>query len=567
MQILRPSVLAAALVASAALSAHSQQLAPPEWAWAKKIADVPGSQGGSQVNVVRLDAAGNLYLLGLFSAPATFDGTPAAHSGANDIFLAKYSAAGTLQWLRLVQTPGNDTPSDLAVSPAGVCTIIGNYGGGTGSSLLLANSQVLTGTTAASTTGRSFIMRFDGQGGLEWGAVLSPTGETSPGAKLAVDAQGNSYWSGNFTGDITVAGQPAQSTTGTSYLAKFSPTGQAQWLRATVGQSGPLFYTSQTQSVLTDDAGSVYWYYHNRNGQNVSSGWDKLSPTNKLIWHKTGFTSSSQYNSQVAVPTLFDARTKQLIVVGSTRNTAPYLPCANLQPAASAAAFLARVDTSGACLGGRMLAYDPGQENGPSLAAVVPDAQDGFTAFGAVGTHCGVVGTQDLGCYTQPTQLHSERFLLHYSSSTNQFDWTQVYTGLATAAGSLVQNAQGDYYLAGYFSADAMFGATSLNSPQSTRGFLAKLTAGTVLAAAAAQPKPFAVYPQPTRQQVTVMGLPTLASIRLLDVRGREVRFFAPTAAATRQLDLSQLSNGLYFLRITDADGNSRAPQKLIIAN
>ena len=65
--------------------------------------------------------------------------TYAFHSGANDIFLVKYSSAGSVVWTRQAGTPWNDYGRGVAVSGDGLSIYVTGY---TESNL---NGQTYTG--------------------------------------------------------------------------------------------------------------------------------------------------------------------------------------------------------------------------------------------------------------------------------------------------------------------------------------------------------------------------------------------------------------------------------------
>ena len=78
------------------------------------------------------DAAGNLYMAGNYVGTPTIGTTAVSNLGETDIFLAKYSPAGALLWVRTLQSTGNDIAAALEVEPSGRCTLAGYYGNVTG---------------------------------------------------------------------------------------------------------------------------------------------------------------------------------------------------------------------------------------------------------------------------------------------------------------------------------------------------------------------------------------------------------------------------------------------------
>ena len=79
-----------ATLLSLPLTAQSQE---PEW-WAH----VQGQHSESSNTLCR-DNAGNIYVAGRISGGGSIAGIPVSVSGAYDAYLAKFDAAGSLQWV------------------------------------------------------------------------------------------------------------------------------------------------------------------------------------------------------------------------------------------------------------------------------------------------------------------------------------------------------------------------------------------------------------------------------------------------------------------------------------
>jgi hypothetical protein len=72
----------------------------------------------------------------------------------------------------------------------------------------------------------------------------------------------------------------------------------------------------------------------------------------------------------------------------------------------------------------------------------------------------------------------------------------------------------------------------------------------------------FSIYPNPTIETVNIDGKERLGHVQLVDIQGREV--MAEAAHGPRHtLDLSGVPEGIYLLRVTDAEGR-RATQRLV---
>src|SRR5260370_23005516 len=116
---------------------------PPDFLWAVKA-------GGSDIDTgygIAADASGNVYVTGFFSGTASFGNTNLSSSGSEDIFVAKYDAAGTLQWARPAGGSACYESLGIAVDRTGNVFVTGFFQG---------NASV--GPTNLSSTGQSDVL-------------------------------------------------------------------------------------------------------------------------------------------------------------------------------------------------------------------------------------------------------------------------------------------------------------------------------------------------------------------------------------------------------------------------
>jgi hypothetical protein len=65
--------------------------------WGKSIG---GLKTGEQANSVAIDNQGNVYVTGIYTDTASFDGVTLNGNGGAEIFIVKYSASGSLIWAK-----------------------------------------------------------------------------------------------------------------------------------------------------------------------------------------------------------------------------------------------------------------------------------------------------------------------------------------------------------------------------------------------------------------------------------------------------------------------------------
>lgn len=160
--------------------------------WARQAGS--SASGIEEGRGVTVDGQGNVYLTGAFAGVASFGTTNLASAGALDIFLAHYTAAGALVWVR--QAGGSDSfEYGLAVTmdPVGNLLVAGQFSG----------SATFSGTNLVSRGGLdAFLAKYDPAGNLVW--ITQGGGSAEDVARsVAVDGDGNSYISGWYGGTAT----------------------------------------------------------------------------------------------------------------------------------------------------------------------------------------------------------------------------------------------------------------------------------------------------------------------------------------------------------------------------
>ncbi|MCS7177606.1 MAG: SBBP repeat-containing protein, partial [Candidatus Kapabacteria bacterium] len=232
------------------------------WLWARRIG---GACYDYYVYPMRVasDAQGNVYVTGYFYYYFTAEGVTyyTYNFGAHvDMFVAKYSPTGVLQWVRVGGGTGSDYGYGIGVDANGNVYVTGYY---------YSNPAVFgSWSLAAATTPDVFLVKYDANGNVLWAARMAGT-STDIVYNLAVDANGNSYLTGYFSSSTTFFS--AGSTTGTTlpavgsgveaFVAVYNTNGVFQWARAIGGSSSEYGY-----GVGVDQSGNVYvsgYYYSN----------------------------------------------------------------------------------------------------------------------------------------------------------------------------------------------------------------------------------------------------------------------------------------------------------------
>jgi len=254
--------------------------------WVRAVAGaLPASGDG-----IGLDEQGNCYVTGTFTGTARWGDTQLT-STFNDpqIYLAKYNNAGTLIWVKHVES---GLANDLAVGATGDSYLTGHFlssgifsgayvirydqsghrawtqgipagGGGFGHGVALDQSgnilvigyatfrdgSIFGGTTLSASGG--FIAKYDWLGNLLWAQKSGSIGQG-----VAVDAAGDIYATGLIAGSADFGGQELKSRPGEQeiFMAKYDAQGKVLWAY----QPGGVF-SSSGNGVAVDENGNGYF--------------------------------------------------------------------------------------------------------------------------------------------------------------------------------------------------------------------------------------------------------------------------------------------------------------------
>lgn len=187
-----------------------------------------GTPDSERAVTVSADDSGNVFVAGSTANPTSADG--------GDAWIAKYSAAGRLLWNRRLDTAVFD-------SALGVAAV--NDGSG---------SVYVAGETLGSLAGPhrgdfdAWVAKYGATGALLWKRQLG-TAWTDAAHAVAADANGNVYLSGSTAGAL---GGPSQGFND-AWLAKYGRNGKLRWKRQ-LGSADD----DNALGIATDGEGHVY---------------------------------------------------------------------------------------------------------------------------------------------------------------------------------------------------------------------------------------------------------------------------------------------------------------------
>ena len=272
-----------------------------------------GSVGNERANAVATDAAGNVFVAGSFEQTIDFDNGPALVSltsaGLADGFIAKYTPAGSLIWVRSLGGLGNDAVKSLRVTSEGIF-VAGDFSltadlDPSVESIHTATSQGLTDI---------FVSKLDLAGKLVWTHTVGGSNIDFV-ASLSVNANGDVALAGTFR-DVSVfdAGLgPAVVSAGgeDAFVARINPSGQVTYFGSIGGAgddegggvvltaNGALYVTGSFQGAADLNPGTGI-------DRRISAGSSdvfliKLLPDNSMLWARTAGGGGTDRGSDVSI--------------------------------------------------------------------------------------------------------------------------------------------------------------------------------------------------------------------------------------------------------------------------
>ena len=216
----------------------------------------------SRVKSLALDPGGNIIVGGGCGGPATF-GSITNSGNSYDAFVAKYDAQGTAQWVQRFGSSELDQAEAVATDASGAVFVCGYFSHLYGSRPIPTASFGPFTRTPVGTYGfgDGFLAKLDARGTFEW--VEQVRGyEVEFLNALAVNGRGEVYVSGAAYGGVLFGAStalPAATLAYQGYVAKYGPTGTLQWLQG----YGPAANTpgdarAAGQGLATDGVGHVY---------------------------------------------------------------------------------------------------------------------------------------------------------------------------------------------------------------------------------------------------------------------------------------------------------------------
>jgi hypothetical protein len=223
--------------------------------WAKRLG---GSNSDYALNLCT-DNLGNVYTTGIFGGTVDFDPgigiKNLTSSDYDDIFISKLDASGNFVWAKQLSASSAIDLSSITVDVLGNVYTTGYFQG-------TADFDLGSGTvffTTSVSNSDIFISKLDASGNFVWAKQLGERSSTDAGKSITVDASGNVYTTGYFSGTVDfdsgagVANLTSQGSSTDIFINKLDASGNFVWAKK-MGNSD----IDAGISIKVDAFGNVY---------------------------------------------------------------------------------------------------------------------------------------------------------------------------------------------------------------------------------------------------------------------------------------------------------------------
>jgi LPXTG-motif cell wall-anchored protein len=434
---------------------------------------------------VDVDANGNVLVTGRFTGTVDFDpgtGTTARTSaGSGDIYVAKFNVDGDLLWVQTMGSTGNEQGNSVISDSSGNVFVAGRFVG-------TVDFDPSTGTTNLTDSANAgFVMKLSAGGNFVWAALLTRGSSEARADGVGVDATGNVYVTGYFSG--TADFDPGSGTTNLAatgptagFVVRLGSDGALSWAKQ-IGGSGGLYgnnivvTSSGISEVVGTFAGTADFDPGAGTVNRTTNGGDdvyvlRLAANGDFVWVATVGGAGNDY-----APAITLEANDHTYVGGFFLQTADFDPGAGsltITAAGASDAFVMKLDNTG----GLVWAKAFGGTNAEITRALSVDSSGNIAA---AGNFAGAVDFDPDGGVTQLTSSGSNDAFIAKLASTGTLSWARQVGGTGDdQAFAIKPNATGEIFLVGIFSGTVDFnpesGTTNVAALGTSDAFFLKLT-------------------------------------------------------------------------------------------
>lgn len=525
----------------------------PSFEWAKQI----GGNGVDRGYSVTYDNSGNVIIAGTFENTVDFD--PGASvddltsSGGFDYYVAKFDSAGNYLWASHGGDVYDDYIQSVTTDDSGNIYV-------TGYALINAGGSAKVYIDA----------KLDPSGNIVWGHVIQGSSFLEQGLSVDVDAAGNVYTTGSFSGTVdfdTGAGVSeliANSGTNNAFLLKHDANGDFVWVKNIAENTSD---NTVAMDVTLDAFGNIYttgtfWYGADFNPDTTVSNWEfsaggedvfvsKLDSLGNYIWAKA-WGSPSAAGPERGTSISVDG-SGNVYTTGFFQGTADFDPGAGTSELTSNErdVFVSKLDANG----NFEWAKNMGSGQADMGFGIVADDTDHVYVTGLFQTT--VDFDPGAGTHNLSSNGSNDAFIQKLDAS-GDFVWAHSFGGTDNDNGfSIKVDGSGNIYATGYFTGttdvDPGAGINDLSATGDHDIFVLKWSEdnGVGLFENTTH-EALSIYPNPATDVLNVIDISGVISI--VDLTGKTV---IETMIEKEQIDVSSLQPGVYLLYVQTEEGIS----------
>ena len=531
------------------------------WEWAKSERDTLDDVTKS----VAIDAFGNTYVTGYFCGASITIGSTTLFNIANnssgnlsDMLLVKYDPSGNILWAKNAGEFLPDAGNSVTVDAFDNIIVVGYFQ----SSYIAFGTDTLTNLSGGA---EIFIVKYDSLGNVLWAKNAGGNSDDGLVSAISTDASGNCYITGNFKsptitfGSITLTNANSNGYVADMFIAKYDSSGNVLWANSVGGMND-----ESANAIITDASGNSYVAGEFRSSaitfgattlNNASTNYYdiflvKYDALGNVLWatkagglsddRATGVSKDNAGNSYITG----DFASSSL-VFGST----------TLINAGSSDLFLAKYDPSGNAL----WANSNGGSVSDGANSVAVDASGIIYVAGYFSSSNITFGSTTL----YNSGMFSDIFVVQYDVFGNAVWATTAAGGTRDAINSIVVDASGDVYVAGYFYSSTLAIGTFLlpnynGTEKEANMFTAKIgKTDNVINYTVAEGNIISIFPNPSSGIFHLEinnGTASNAEIEIYDVLGKIV-FKSVILNSETNIDLSSAAKGIYFYHVVNETG------------
>ncbi len=210
----------------------------PNFNWGKLVG---GAGSASKANAVDIDATGNVYTVGSFTGTIDFDPSPSSYTlnapAQGCLYATKFDPFGNFIWALKLGTGCLMSANALAVDASGNLNFCGVFCG-------TVDFDPGPGTfTLSSGSSNMFVMKLNNSGSFVWATRYTNANANDQCNGIALDASGNVFTTGSFSGTVDFDGGPGTATITSSatqnvFVCKQSSAGAYVWAEQMGGTGG-----------------------------------------------------------------------------------------------------------------------------------------------------------------------------------------------------------------------------------------------------------------------------------------------------------------------------------------